>query len=89
MLNDRAETSVEGIKAESDLLDYFCHYEQDYYLRLAKELTIKSINANQAMSDDELMQLNNQAREARRVAEQLDPGRNRRNNYQGLYKLWQ
>ena len=89
MINDQAQSSITGIKGESDLLDYLCHYEHDYYIRLSKELMIKSVNANQSVSNDELAKLAESSRAARRLAEQLDPGRNRRNNYQGLRNLWQ
>lgn len=84
MINDQARTAIEGVKSESDLLDYLCHYEQDYYLKLSKELMTKSLNANQMVSDAEVAKLAQDSRAARKTAEQLDPSRNRRNGYQGL-----
>lgn len=86
MLNERVATSVEGIKSEADLLDYLCHYEYDYYMDQSKELMTKALN-NESSNDNG--QLANKAREARKLAESLDPGWNRRNSYQGLYNLWQ
>lgn len=91
MINEQAKTAIEGVKSESDLLDYLCHYEQDYCLKLSKELMVKSLNANQTVSDSEVAELARQSRAARKMAEQLDPSRNRRNGYQGLrsyYNLW-
>ena len=88
MLNERARTSVEGIKNEQDLLDYFCHYEQDYYLKLSKELMAKSINANQTISDEQIAAMAQQSRAARKQAERLDPGRNRRSGYRDLREIW-
>lgn len=84
MINDQARTAIEGVKSEGDLLDYLCHYEQDYYLKLSKELMTKSLNANQMVSDAEVAKLAQDSRAARKTAEQLDPSRNRRNGYQGL-----
>lgn len=84
MINDQARTAIEGVKSESDLLDYLCHYEQDYYLKLSKELMTKSLNANQMVGDAEVAKLAQDSRAARKTAEQLDPSRNRRNGYQGL-----
>lgn len=84
MVNEQAKMAIEGVKNESDLLDYLCHYEQDYYLKLSKELMVKSLNANQSVSDAEIAELARQSRAARKTAEQLDPSRNRRNSYQGL-----
>lgn len=84
MINEQAKTAIEGVKSESDLLDYLCHYEQDYYLKLSKELMVKSLNANQSVSDAEIAELARQSRMARKTAEQLDPSRNRRSSYQGL-----
>lgn len=84
MINDQARTAIEGVKSEGDLLDYLCHYEQDYYLKLSKELMTKSLNANQMVSDVEVAKLAQDSRAARKTAEQLDPSRNRRNGYQGL-----
>ena len=84
MINEQAKTAIEGVKNESDLLDYLCHYEQGYYLKLSKELMVKSLNANQSVSDAEIAELARQSRAARKTAEQLDPSRNRRNSYQGL-----
>lgn len=86
MLNERVATSVEGIKSEADLLDYLCHYEYDYYMDQSKKLMTKALN-NENTNDDG--QLANKARETRKLAESLDPGWNRRNDYQGLYNLWQ
>lgn len=84
IINEQAKTAIEGVKSESDLLDYLCHYEQDYCLKLSKELMVKSLNANQTVSDSEVAELARQSRAARKMAEQLDPSRNRRNGYQGL-----
>ncbi|MDO4271597.1 MAG: DNA primase [Candidatus Saccharibacteria bacterium] len=86
MLNDRAQAGIEGIKSEADLLDYFCHYEHNYYMNKAKELTTKALQTDAASSES--VRLADQAREVRKTAESLDPGWNRRNNYQGLKKLW-
>ena len=86
MLNERVATSVEGIKSEADLMDYLCHYEYDYYMDQSKKLMTKALNNNENNNNG---QLANKAREARKLAESLDPGWNRRNGYQGLYNLWQ
>lgn len=88
MISDQAKTAIEGIKTEADLLDYWCHWQQNYYLSLSKELMAKSLNANQTVPDQEVAEWANQARQARKVAEQLDPGRNRRNGYAGLKALF-
>ena len=82
MLVERTKTAVEGVKSEADLLDYFCHYEQDYYLAQSRQLLA-------AASKDGLKpELIAQAQAARKIADNLDPGQNRRDSYKGLSKLW-
>ena len=88
MLCDQARTTLDGIKNESDLLDYLCHYEQNYYFKLAKDLMIQSINANQTVDQQGIVELAKRSRQARKIAEQLDPGRNRRSGYRELRQYW-
>lgn len=89
MMYDRSQTTIEGIKNERDLLDYWCHWQQNYYLALSKELMAKSLNANQTVDQAQIAAWAEQSREARKTAEQLAPGVNRRNNYAGLLKILQ
>lgn len=88
MLCDQTRTTLDGIKNESDLLDYLCHYEQNYYFKLAKDLMIQSINANQTVDQQGIVELAKRSRQARKIAEQLDPGRNRRSGYRELRQYW-
>lgn len=88
MLCDQTRTTLDGIKSESDLLDYLCHYEQNYYFKLAKDLMIQSINANQTVDQQGIVELAKRSRQARKIAEQLDPGRNRRSGYRELRQYW-
>lgn len=87
ILNDRAKESIEGIKSEAELLDYMCHFEYNYYKNQAKVYMAQS--AELSSDDSRLIELSDQAGKARQMASYLDPGKNRRNNYQGLKKLWQ
>ena len=88
MLCDQTRTTLDGIKNESDLLDYLCHYEQNYYFKLANDLMIQSINANQTVDQQGIVELAKRSRQARKIAEQLDPGRNRRSGYRELRQYW-
>lgn len=82
MLVERTKTAVEGIKSEADLLDYFCHYEQDYYLARSRQLLVAA--SKDGLRPESIAQ----AQAARKIADSLDPGQNRRDSYKGLNKLW-
>lgn len=87
MLGERTKTSIDGIKSEADLLDYLCHYEHGYYSAWSRKLITESLAAD--LTEQQRTELAERAREVRKTTESLDPGWNRRNNYNGLQQLWQ
>lgn len=86
MLDETSVDRINGIKSDADLLDYCCQLECEYYTKLWRELTKRSISSS--VTSEEAEQAAKSARACRKLTEQLSPAKNRRTGYAGLKALW-